>query len=158
MSDIARVAAFVALIGGVLALFAGLSVLVLAQFLSGTAVANPTAALSSVFTLAAVGAAIGLAYGLVAGVVVAIARRIAGPGRGVIAAAIVFALGMSGIIEGSLSLVFGAAALPRLDASTSLFVRGIGASLVALITWQEVRQRETTAIAAVGQAGRSQRR
>ena len=158
MGDIGRVALFVALLFAALAAFAGLGVVVLAQALSGTAVVNPTATLLSVLTLSGVGAALGLGYGAVTGLVVALARRIPIPGRRPLAAAIVFGAGISGIAERVLALALGDAALPRFDAGTTLAIRAVLAALVALIAWQEIRQRDPGTMPTLGQAGRSLRR
>ena len=158
MGDIGRVALFVALLFAALAAFAGLGVVVLAQALSGTAVVNPTATLLSVLTLSGVGAALGLGYGAVAGLVVALARRIPVPGRRPLAAAVVFGAGISGIAERVLALALGDAALPRFDVGTTLAIRAVLAALVALIAWQEIRQRDPGTMPTLGQAGRSLRR
>jgi len=159
IADVFRVAVFVALLGAVLAGFAALGSVVLAQALSGTAVGSPLATLSWVGTIAAVGGAIGLGYGVVAGLVVAIARRIPIPGRSVVAALIVFLVGLSGVAERLLAVAFGDAALPRLDDPALKFlVRAVPSSIVALVTWQEVRARATRPVATVGQAGRARRR
>ena len=159
MGDIGRVAAYVALLGTVAGLFVGLAVLLLAQSLSGAAMANPLGAMTSVLKTAAVGGGLGLAYGLVAGGVVAVARRLPLPGRRVVAAAVVFAIGVSAIGERALAVAFGEAALPRVgDVLPALLVRAIAAAVVALISWQEVGQREYRIVATLGQAGRAQRR
>ena len=157
VSDVARVAAFVALLGAVLAAFAGLAV-VMADAFADPAIANPMSELTSIATLGGIGAAVGLGYGVVTGLVVALVRRTPIPARGVVAAAIVFAIAVSALGDHALSLVLGATSLARIDGSLPLAARVIPASIVALIAWQEAGTPQVRTVASVGQAGRAQRR
>jgi hypothetical protein len=130
----------------------------MATALSDTMAQAPMSALVSVATVGATGAAVGFGYGLAAGIVVAIARRMPLPGRAIVAAIVVFAIGISGLGDRVFSLLVADLSLPHLDPTLALLARAILAAVVAFIAWQEAGTPLPRTVAAVGQAGRAQRR